>query len=84
MTVLAIVGEVSILQLLPSLVLLWKLKNGMQPLMSAILGIDSLLNICEYLHEVGIHSFITIIIIIIIIIVIITNPSILLCSFLII
>ena len=52
MTVLSIVGEVSILQLLPSFVLLWKLKKGMEPLIAAILGIDSLLNICEHLHEV--------------------------------
>lgn len=52
MTVLSIIGEVSAIQLLPSLLLLWKVKNGMQPLVATVLGIDSLLNICETLKEV--------------------------------
>ena len=49
MTVLSIIGAI---QLLPSLLLLWKVKNGMQPLVATVLGIDSLLNICETLKEV--------------------------------
>ena len=52
MAVLSIIGEVSAIQLLPSLLLLWKMKNGMQPLVATVLGIDSLLNICETLKEV--------------------------------
>lgn len=52
MTVLSIIGEVSAIQLLPSLLLLWKVKNGIQPLVATVLGIDSLLNICETLKEV--------------------------------
>ena len=52
MTVLSIIGEVSAIQLLPSLLLLWKVRNGMRPLVATVLGIDSLLNICETLKEV--------------------------------
>lgn len=56
MTVLSIMGEVTTIQLLPSLLLLWKLKNGMEPLIATILGIDSLLNICENLQEISVNE----------------------------
>ena len=56
MTVLSIMGEVTSIQLLPSLLLLWKLKNGMEPLIATIRGMDSLLNICEILQEVSLNE----------------------------
>lgn len=49
-------SEVTSIQLLPSLLLQWKLKNGMEPLLATILGMDSLLNICEILQEVSLNE----------------------------
>ena len=52
-TVLSIMSEVTSIQLLPSLLLLLKLKYGFDPLLASSLGMDSLLNFCEFLQEVS-------------------------------